>query len=158
MDNEVSVYVFAAALFALAVAIAIYDFRQQIIPDGLNAGVAVLGAAQVYALTITSPPDSLAGAVAGGLGFWIMRKAFKHFRGIDGLGFGDVKFAAAGGIWVGLSGLSWFVLFGSLSGLMFAAVSHMVGHRLNTTTRLAFGPHLAAGLVMTWIFKWIGLL
>ncbi len=55
-----------------------------------------------------------------GAAFLLVREGFYRWRGFDGLGFGDVKLALAGGILVGTEGFAWTVLAASLGGLTIA--------------------------------------
>jgi prepilin signal peptidase PulO-like enzyme (type II secretory pathway) len=50
------------------------------------------------------------------------------------------------------------VLLASLSGLLLIVAMLATGVAVERTSRLAFGPHLAAGLCLTWVFLRTGLL
>jgi leader peptidase (prepilin peptidase) / N-methyltransferase len=144
---------FGFLLIAILVPIAWVDFRHHIIPDKLNAALFVGGC---VALWVTGQPpiiDALLGFVLAAVVFLAVRFAYKSLRGIEGLGLGDVKFFAASGVWVGATGLPWLTLFAAISGLVFALAVSLVFGNIGHKTRLAFGPHLAIGMLATWIAK-----
>jgi leader peptidase (prepilin peptidase) / N-methyltransferase len=137
-------------LVAVLTAITIADFRKQIIPNAYTALLLVLGAVAAY---FTGSP-SLASSVLGGLfgfgSFALMQVLYRTIRRREGLGGGDVKFMGAAGVWVGVTGLPWLVLIASISGLLMFAILAISG-RAEGQSRLAFGPHLALGLLLTWL-------
>jgi leader peptidase (prepilin peptidase)/N-methyltransferase len=153
--------VLSGLLLALLLAIAHVDFLAYRIPDLCNLALAALGAGAV-ALGVrdgASPADfvpealvpAFASALIYGAVFWGARAAFLWWRGIVGLGLGDVKFAAAAGLWLPVEALPGFVLVASASGLAWAAARHARRGRLELHHRLAFGPHLALSLWCSWL-------
>src|ERR671923_2283609 len=90
----------AGAIFALLlVAVCIRDVRFRRIPNQLVAALAIAGT--IYALVVLPPPAAVRQVLGGGatalvvwLPFWLARV----------LGAGDVKLAAASGIWLGAAG------------------------------------------------------
>lgn len=87
-----------AAIAACALAIAAFDARLFLIPDGLVVVLAALALAAPFA------PDpmtqALGAATLGGL-FLGVRLVYRRMRRVDGLGLGDVKLAAAMGLLLG---------------------------------------------------------
>jgi len=81
--------------------------------------------------------------------------AYRRFRGRTGLGGGDIKLLAAGAVWVGVLGMPWVLLIGSLSALAVAMGTQLAGKPVTATTRLAFGPHLALGLLVVWTWQMV---
>ena len=147
-----------ALLCILCAAIAWIDGRDGIIPDWLNLAVAVLGLVRI---TVTADlPAALEalgeGIVIGGV-FWLLRRLYFAFRGIQGLGLGDVKFLAAAGIWAGITGIPLVLLIGTVTALACAGVRQLSGRALNAQTSLSFGPFLAGGLLLTVGFQQLGL-
>jgi leader peptidase (prepilin peptidase) / N-methyltransferase len=135
------------ALLVLLVAASFVDFRQMIIPDWLNAGLLLLGCANAFLRGTPTPQQALAGAIVGVLTFFLVKWSYRTLRGKEGLGWGDVKFMAGAGSLTGPLLLPWLVLFASLSGLGFA----LLNKPLTQTSRLAFAPHLAIGLLSCWV-------
>lgn len=66
------------------------------------------------------------------------------------MGYGDVKFLAAIGAFLGWKAVLFSLLTGSLLGAIIGAVAVLSGRR-EFTARIPFGPYLAAGAVL-WIF------
>ncbi len=73
------------------------------------------------------------GAVIGAV-FWLLRRLYFALRKIQGLGLGDVKFLAAAGVWVGVSGLPMLLLVAALTALVCAGVMQLAGQQLNGRT------------------------
>jgi leader peptidase (prepilin peptidase) / N-methyltransferase len=68
-------------------------------------------------------------------------------RKIQGLGLGDVKFLAAAGLWVGVTGLPLLLLVAALTALVYAGIMQSTGRQLSGQTSRSFGPFLALGLL-----------
>jgi leader peptidase (prepilin peptidase)/N-methyltransferase len=81
----------------------------------------------------------------------LFRAVYRWVRGHDGLGFGDVKFATAGVIWIGIEGVPGLLLVAVLSALASLVILKAEGLALNGKQAISFGPHLAIGLWLTWI-------
>jgi leader peptidase (prepilin peptidase)/N-methyltransferase len=85
--------------------------------------------------------------VAIGAIFWLLRRLYFAFRQIQGLGLGDVKFLAASGIWIGVTGLPMLLLVATLTALACAGIKQLAGRPLSGQTSISFGPFLAIGLL-----------
>lgn len=130
--------VFAGVLAVVATIVAGVDRRFYIIPDTASLALAVVG----LTLAVWGAPssewlgllsDAGARGLAAGATFWSLRALHRAWRGIEGLGFGDVKLAAAGAPW-----LAW----GSLVPVLeLAVVAALVG-ALIAARRAAEGPRL----------------
>jgi leader peptidase (prepilin peptidase) / N-methyltransferase len=141
------------ALVLILAAITLTDIRRMIIPDIWNA---LLGFCGVFAAAL----DPLKGIVWALTGMAValaasllLRAIYARLRGRQGLGLGDVKFFTAAGAWVGAAGLAFVALFASISGLAFVIALHLAGRPVTAASRIAFGPHLAVGLLLTWVLK-----
>jgi leader peptidase (prepilin peptidase)/N-methyltransferase len=146
-----------ALLCALCAAVAWIDIRDGIIPDWLNLAVAGLGLVRIIA---TGGFPAAMGAVGEGIAigavFWLLRRIYFAYRGIHGLGLGDVKFLTAAGIWVGVAGIPIVLLIATTAALACAGVMQLSGRALTARTSLSFGPFLAAGLLATSGLQQIG--
>lgn len=93
-------------------------------------------------------PDRLIGMGLGFLIFWAIGEVYFRMRGNEALGLGDAKLYAAAGAWLGWSYLPEVLLIATLSGLLFAALRPQ-----SRQEGLAFGPWLAAGMVLSWFHQ-----
>ena len=82
----------------ICVGIGEIDARKGIIPDTLVAGLVVLAVITPFAPALASQASGA--AICGGL-FWTVRWSYFRLRDHEGLGFGDVKLAAAMGALLG---------------------------------------------------------
>jgi len=74
------------------------DRRHQLIPDAFTLAVLVLALVAPFGDSLET---RALGAVALGLTFMLIRQALTALRGVEALGWGDVKFAAAMGATLG---------------------------------------------------------
>ena len=126
------------------------DFREGIIPDWLNLAIAGLGLLRIIVTAdFSATVEAIGEGAVIGVVFWLLRRLYFAFRGIQGLGLGDVKFLAAAGIWVGVAGIPVVVLVATITALACAGVAQLSGRALTAQTSLSFGPFLAAGLLLT---------
>jgi leader peptidase (prepilin peptidase) / N-methyltransferase len=142
------VTIFFGLLCLLSAVLAWIDIREGIIPDWLNLTIAGLGLSK--AVILAGPLAGLEavgeGAAIGAI-FWLLRRLYFAFRKIQGLGLGDVKFLAAAGLWVGVTGLPLLLLVAALTALVYAGIMQLTGRQLSGQTSLSFGPFLALGLL-----------
>ncbi len=129
------------------------DQRKMIIPDSLNAALALAGVVVSLFLLHNTWFNILLQCGSVYMLFWVFAKLYSQLRKRNGLGGGDIKFLAAATSWVGIVGLPWTLLIASLSGLTFVLFSHLMGHHAQAGQRIAFGPHLSVGLFLTWMFS-----
>lgn len=130
----------------LLVALAITDWRHQILPDILTG--ALLASGLIFALLNPHADFTYAAvsAAAGAGAFWLIRIGYQTLRKREGLGLGDVKLMAGLGAWAGLVWLPLLVLVAASGGLIYALI---LGLRkdgaISATTALPFGTFLCAG-------------
>lgn len=148
----------SAVLGAAMAAIALEDSLRLRVPDPWVYGALVTGIVWSAAVRLRSGDGLVAAgggvliavAVCGGA-FLAVREAFYRLRGFDGLGFGDVKLAAAGGAWLGWEGFAFAVLVAAAGALAFVATRVARGRGWNADQRLAFGAFLAPAVWATWL-------
>lgn len=126
--------------------IAIVDFRERRIPDLASLPLIAAGLGLTGLVSGVALADRLIGSGAGFLLLWALGEAYFRLRGQEALGIGDAKLFAAAGAWLGWAALPGVLLSAALMGLAFAALRP--GPRQD---RLAFGPWLAAGLLLGWL-------
>lgn len=132
--------------------LALIDARHMILPDGLTLPLIPLGLLTVFAVDPERTVSHSLAVVAGYLLFAGMARLYRRLRQREGLGGGDARLLAAGGAWVGLAGLPGVILIGALSGLALALAGRLAGQPLRPTAELAFGPHLALGIWLVWLY------
>lgn len=153
--------VVALALAIIGLRIVWQDLADFTIPDaatlalgliGLTARIgdgAYLGETPVVSIGLAVLDAAICGGVLLGL-----REGYYRLRGHDGIGLGDVKLAAAGGVLLGTVGLSWAVLGASLTSLAVVGAGRMLpalARAVPVTDRIAFGAVLAPALWATWL-------
>lgn len=134
-----------AALATALVVLAATDLEHRLIPDAVNAAVALLGLAWIAARHGAAAGPWIEGLLAalllGGLAL-LLRWLFGRLLRRESLGLGDVKLMAAAGLWLGPFGIAPFLLLSGLGGVALA-----LAWRLATGRRaFPFGPCLAVGL------------
>jgi len=140
-----------AYLLLLLTAVCAIDARYGIIPNGLVIAMATGGIVPLLARTGDAVFQRLLEAALFLAMACLFRAAYRAIRGHDGLGLGDVKFAAAGVLWVGVEGVPGLLLIAVLSAMVSLLVLRADGHELNGKLAIPFGPHLAVGLWLSWI-------
>ena len=150
-----------AVLAFTMIAIAVIDARRFIIPDELTGAALLIAAFQAWWLrgdadigaTLIEPVWR--GVVMAAL-FYGIRVGYRAWRGLDGLGLGDVKLAAAAGALLNWTTLPVVVEMAALSALGAIAVMHFGLKRpLRRTTRLPFGLFLAPAIWAGWLIETI---
>jgi len=132
--------------------LACIDQRTMLLPDVLTLPLGVSGLVIAWLIDPTLLPDHVIGAVAGYVAFTALAWLYRRFRGYDGLGSGDAKLVGALGAWLGWQGLPTLVLYGALSGLLYAIASSVPKRQLALADRLPFGPHLCLGGWLVWLY------
>ena len=146
-------FAFAAALVAILAWIAIVDFRDLIIPDALNIALAAVGLAYAALDQRAFPGGQVAFALLTLAGFWLVRAGFQRFRGVAGLGLGDVKMAGAAAFWFSPWNAPLFLFATAFSALVFVASKSLTMRRVDKHSRIPFGPFLGFGLFVTWALE-----
>lgn len=141
----------------LLVLLVISDLRHQILPDSLTATLLVSGLVAALFLPAPGFTQALIGAAIGGGSFFVLRFLYFRYRGIEGLGLGDVKLMAGLGAWLGPAWLPPLVLIAAVAGLAIIVVrawSHGTG--ISATSRVAFGAYLGGAALLLWGLKSTG--
>jgi leader peptidase (prepilin peptidase)/N-methyltransferase len=154
---------FTACLFLGMALITLADLRHFIIPDMLSLPAIPLGLA-AHALILKEGDwlmgisDGLMGAVLGGGAFFLLRSLYFRLRGVEGLGLGDVKLAAAAGAWLGPSALAPACLVAALAAL--AGVLLHAGFsgrpQLHARLHIPFGSFIAPTIFLFWLLALAG--
>lgn len=146
-----------AVVFAWAsLALGLIDLEHQILPDVITYPSIVFGLACSWFGGITTFPNALAGAVAGAALPTLVIVIYRLWRGVEGMGWGDVKYLAAIGSVVGLRHCLWVLMIAATLGAMVGLVLIATG-RGSRRTALPFGTFLASAVIL-WLYlpaSWI---
>lgn len=149
--------VFGAGLTAIMIWIAAVDARRFRIPNTAVVLAAVLGLVHAGVGELGSPENMAIALTRGAvlaLMFAALRSGYKLIRRREGLGFGDVKLAAAAGIWLDWDSAAITIALASLAGLLFYAChQYFAGRSLLATSRVPFGLFFAPAIWMGWLFE-----
>jgi leader peptidase (prepilin peptidase)/N-methyltransferase len=133
--------VFASAMIALFA----IDLEHQILPDAITLPGIVMG---LLCSVLLPPgwPSALIGVAVGGALPWAMAEVYYRIRGVEGLGFGDVKMLAMIGAWLGWPLMLVTLFAASLVGAAVGLALMARGHD-GRSLRLPFGTFLAVAAV-----------
>lgn len=139
----------APLLAGLAVPVVLliaFDLRYRVLPDGLTLPLAALGLLAAALSVFPAGPDVVGSAIGCfGTGFllWVVQQVFRHWRGYDGLGGGDVKLAAAMGAWLGPTGCAFAIAVAAFGALAVELVFGLLrSGRIDAKRRVPFGAYL----------------
>ncbi len=138
-------------LWALIVT-ALFDAIFFIIPDTLLSVMLICGVAFLLRLNTSE----ILAQIAAGLGaygfFRLVALVYERWRGRPGLGAGDAKLFGVAGLLLGVDGLPTCLLAAVTSSLVSVAIERRAAGPLTGEQVLPFGPHLALGLWLTFVF------
>jgi leader peptidase (prepilin peptidase) / N-methyltransferase len=145
-------------LAALMIAGAEVDARTHLLPDTVTYGGIALGIAAAPALDPFEPwasTSAAAGARAAATAFalLLLRRCYARLRGREGLGFGDVKLAAAVGAWLPLASVPFCFALATCAALIMVVLAWVRGESINASAKLPFGAFLCPAL---WLVFYAG--
>jgi leader peptidase (prepilin peptidase)/N-methyltransferase len=144
-----------ATLAGLMLAIAVIDHRRMIIPDELNALAFIVGLIAAGAGADAPPAiailQPLVRATLMFALFFGFRAGYRALRGLEGMGFGDVKLAAAAGMWLDWASLPIAVEIAALSALAAALCARLRCDGFDPKARLPFGVFFAPAIWVCWL-------
>ncbi len=154
-----SVAALTAGLFAVitlaGVWLSVIDIRTRLLPNAIVFPLALVVAAGVIAIAITShDTNRLWGALIGASGFGLF---YLTLGLIGGMGLGDIKVATILGTWLGL--ISWQLLPTALVISYLLALPQALVILIRSRSvhaSLAFGPYLIAGAIATAAASFMG--
>jgi leader peptidase (prepilin peptidase) / N-methyltransferase len=129
------------------------DFRKFIIPNLLNLSLGICGLLTSQLVLHWSFWEVFVEAAAVYVVFFGIAEIYRYLRGNPGLGGGDIKFLFAATFWIGALAMPWLILVASISGLVAIILIQLAHQKIGLGQRIAFGPHLALGLLVTWLFR-----
>ena len=161
-------FLFCAALIVLA----FIDADHRILPDvitlnGLWIGLAIsifmwlpspLVARLLQGMGVADPGprlisivSSLIGAAVGGGLLWFVREAYFRLRGVEGMGFGDVKMMAMVGAFIGTALTLFTILVGSVLGSIIGITLVRFAGK-DREYELPFGTFLSLGAILAVLY------
>jgi leader peptidase (prepilin peptidase)/N-methyltransferase len=146
----------SAALAGSMAAVAAEDLERMRVPDTFNALAAAAGLVAALA-----EPGSAAGATAAfggaalgavlcGGALYLVREGFYRLRGFDGLGFGDVKLGATGGVWLGFELFPFAILLAAFGALAWLGARTWKDGGWAPDRRIPFAAFLAPAIWAVW--------
>ena len=146
-----SVTTVEVVIFAwISLALGLIDLDFQILPDVLTIPSLILGLAASYFGGYTWWLDSLLGAVVGAALPTAVILLYRLLRGVEGMGWGDVKYLAAIGSVVGLQGCVGVLVVAATVGAA-VGVGLILTGRGSGKTALPFGTFLALAVIF-WLY------
>ncbi len=134
-------------LAILLTAVAWIDLKSLRIPDSLSLPLIITGL--LKSSVLSSDPaflDALIGATVGFALFAAIGEFWFRRTQTEALGLGDAKLFSAAGAWLGWTMLPPVLLIASLGGIAMAVILRKRGE-------VPFGPALAAGFLVVWIYR-----
>ena len=145
----------------LLTVLVVTDLQHQFLPDSLTATLLASGLLKALFLPAPGFAEALSGAAIGAGSFLLLRFLYFRYRGIEGLGLGDVKLMAGLGAWLGASWLPSLVLIAAVAGLLSAFLrAWNDGTRISATNVVPFGAYLGGSALLlsclraTGIWEW----
>ncbi|QJW80203.1 prepilin peptidase [Burkholderia glumae] len=138
----------AFGLCAMLVAMSLIDIKTGYLPDSMTLPLLWAGLVVNLWGSFVNLREAVIGAIAGYLFLWCVFWLFKWLRGIEGIGYGDLKLLAALGAWLGWIALPQILLVAALSGAVVGLAATWRG-RMRFEEPLPFGPFLALGGIAT---------
>jgi leader peptidase (prepilin peptidase)/N-methyltransferase len=150
----------STVLGALMIAGAEVDARTFLLPDTVTWGGTVLGIIAAAALNPFDPWSNagVAAARAAGAAFALalLRSCYARLRGREGLGFGDVKLAAAVGAWLPLGSIPVCFALATCAGLVTVLLAYLRGEQVDKTAELPLGAFLCPALWLVFFVDQLG--
>jgi leader peptidase (prepilin peptidase)/N-methyltransferase len=132
-------------------ALIVSDLDRMILPDYLTLPLIPAGLAEAWlGHGLSALEERIIGAVAGYIAFAGLRLTYRHWRGREGLGGGDVKLLAAAGAWIGWAGLPVLVLVAAAMALAVVVADRRKAIRADRP--VPFGAYLCLSLWAIWLY------
>ena len=138
--------VFAASLIVLFA----IDLEHQILPDAITLPGIVLGFLASFVLPPGWVSSGIGILIGGGLP-WALAEAYYRIRGVEGLGFGDVKMLAMIGAVLGWPLMLLTLMGASMCGALVGGTLIALG-RGDAQLKLPFGTFLAVAAMLAGLF------
>lgn len=131
----------------ITLALALIDLEHQLLPDVLTYPSIVLGLAFSWLGGLAPLLDSAIGAAVGAALPALVIVTYLWLRGVEGMGWGDVKYLAAIGAVVGVQGCLWVLVVGAMAGALIGGLLIAL-KKGDAKTALPFGTFLAIAVLL----------
>jgi leader peptidase (prepilin peptidase) / N-methyltransferase len=145
--------IFGTFLALAVLFVAATDLTRFEIPDLANCAIFLLGIGWVVSSGLSSDAifDAVLRAAVAAAVLEMVRILYRRLRGIEGLGMGDVKLAAAGAPWLPWSHLQVALLIAVCAALLVVAARALLApNELHMRLALPFGAFLAPAVWVVW--------
>ena len=141
-------------------AMAFEDVRSMRVPNIWNALAAIGGFVVVMIEAWWLQVDligalgwaALSAMICGGV-FFLLRELFFRLRGVEGLGFGDVKLAATAGVWLGWELFPVAVSVAALGAILWVAAAALLHRGWPRERKIPFAAFLAPAIWIAWLYS-----
>lgn len=132
-----------ALLWVVLMVMIVVDLEHYLIPDEVHMALLPLGL--YYHFVMSTPHELVVTGFLVGAGTGLsLHYGYRFLRRKEGLGFGDVKFLALAGLWLGVVPFVPFLFFSGVFGVILG----LVWRALGKGAVFPFGPALAAALFL----------
>ena len=149
----------SSVLGVLMIAGADVDAKTFLLPDVVTYGAVCSGVIAAAALDRFDAPHAVVVAVARGAAtasaLALVKWSYARLRMREGLGFGDVKLAAAVGVWLPIETIPLCFSLAAGAALIAVMLAHLRGDTIDATTKVPFGAFLCPAL---WLVFFAGVL
>jgi len=144
-------------LAVLMIMIAVVDARHFIIPDELTVAALAVGFLHAAMLDSGAIMEMLVTAAMRGallaVAFFVLLIGYRHLRGREGMGLGDVKLAGVAGVWLDWRMIPIAIEMAALAALAVYSVRIFQKRRtFRAASRLPFGLFFAPAIWLAWLF------
>lgn len=151
-DLSVPTATLSLLLAAILVLLSLIDIESFTLPDRLTFPLIAMGVAVSAVLGQMPPWWSVVSGAIGYASIFGIARGYQALRGRAGIGLGDAKLFAAAGTWTGAETLPSVLLWACVAALIFLLAAAATGRAFQATTRIPFGPFLALGFWIGWIY------
>lgn len=142
----------SVVLAVVLIVASLIDLDRLILPDALTLPLIAVGAPVTLWVGHHSLSWWAASAAAGYAVIWCLDWLYFSLRNRHGIGMGDAKLLAASGAWLGMASLPTVLLWATGSALTASLVASAFGREFKLDLKLPFGPAIALGFWMTWLY------
>ncbi len=141
----------AAVFCGAMIVLAMIDLEHYILPDLITKTGIVVGLFLQLWLPWRSLKEAMIGVALGAGVLYALAKVWLWWKGVPGMGMGDVKMLAMIGAFLGWQGVVVTLFLASLSGSLIG-LGLMLRGRLDLQSKLPFGTFLAFGALLALFF------